>query len=156
MTLTVGQPAPDFSLPDQHGEPHRLGDYRGRWVLLYFYPKDDTPGCTAEACGLRDNLPRFTDINAAVLGISVDDVASHRQFAQKYDLPFTLLADEQKRAVAAYGVWGEKSFAGKTYLGTSRTSFLIDPKGDIRKIYEQVKPQQHAAKVLADLAELRK
>ena len=156
MTLTVGQSAPDFSLPDQHGEPHRLGDYRGRWVLLYFYPKDDTPGCTAEACGLRDNLPRFADINAAVLGISVDDVASHRQFAQKYDLPFTLLADEQKRAVAAYGVWGEKSFAGKTYLGTSRTSYLIDPEGRIAKIYEQVKPERHAAEVLADLAELRK
>ncbi len=119
---------------------------------MYFYPKDDTPGCTTEACTLRDSLPSFTDAKAAVLGVSVDSVESHKKFAEKYGLPFTLLADEKKEVVEQYGVWGEKSMMGKTYLGTKRTSFLIGPDGTVKKVYENVKPDAHAAQVLADLA----
>ncbi len=147
----VGTKAPAFSLLDQDGKTHSLKNYEGEWVLLYFYPKDDTAGCTAEACGFRDNLPKFKKGNMAVLGVSVDPVKSHRKFADKYRLPFTLLADEQKEVVAKYGVWQEKKFMGKTYMGTVRTSFLIDPLGKIVKVYEKVKPETHPAEVLADL-----
>jgi len=146
-------PAPDFTLPDQNGVPHRLADARGRWVLVYFYPKDDTPGCTKEACTLRDSFPVFGTMNALVYGVSVDSVASHKKFADKYVLPFTLLADTDRAVVQAYGVWGKKTFMGKSYDGTLRTSFLIDPKGKIAKVYEGVKPAEHAAQVLADLKE---
>lgn len=151
MILTIGQLAPKFKLPDQDGKVISLADYFGQWVLLYFYPKDDTPGCTTEACSLRDNLPRFVNIGAAVLGISTDSVESHKKFANKYKLPFTLLADEDKEVVNKYGVWAKKSFMGKKYEGINRTSFLIDPKGKIVKIYEKVKPEKHVAEVLADL-----
>ena len=146
--------APDFTLPDQEGKSHSLADYRGKWVLLYFYPKDDTPGCTIEACTIRDQFKDFTKIGAVVLGVSTDSVASHKKFASTYALPFTLLADEYKEVVGRYGVFGEKKFMGKTYMGTSRTSFLIDPKGDIAKVYEKVKPEAHAAEVIADLKQL--
>lgn len=149
--LTIGQLAPDFppegGLPDQDGKVHKLSDYRGKWVLLYFYPKDDTPGCTAEACALRDNLPRFKDIDAVVLGVSTDSVASHRRFADKYGLPFTLLSDERKEVVDLYGVQGP--------VFTNRTSFLINPTGNIAKIYEKVKPEVHAEQVLSDLRDFR-
>ncbi|MDP3794703.1 MAG: thioredoxin-dependent thiol peroxidase [bacterium] len=155
-TLTVGTAAPDFALPDQDGNKRRLRDWRGRWLLLYFYPKDDTPGCTKEACALRDSLPRFGKLKAAVAGVSVDSVASHAKFAKKYGLPFTLLADEGKAAVSSYGVWRQKTFMGRTYMGTMRTSFLIDPAGKIRKIYEGVKPAEHAAEVVGDLAALKR
>lgn len=152
MLLKVGDQAPDFTLPDQSGANQSLSDYRGQWVLLYFYPKDDTPGCTTEACGIRDRFPKFKGVK--VLGVSVDSVASHDKFAHKYHLPFTLLADEAKQVVNLYGVWVKKNFMGKEYMGTARTSFLIDPQGNIAKIYEQVKPAEHAGQVIEDLSAL--
>lgn len=155
MTIpTIGQQAPDFILPDQDGVVHSLSSYAGKWVLLYFYPKDDTPGCTIEACAIRDQFKDFEKINAVVLGVSTDSVQSHKKFAMAYTLPFTLLADEKKEVVGLYGVFGEKKFMGKTYMGTSRTSFLIDPSGKIVKVYEKVKPETHAVDVLTDLAEV--
>jgi peroxiredoxin Q/BCP len=150
----VGETAPEFSLKDQEGKTHRLADYAGKWVLLYFYPKDDTPGCTKEACALRDRFADFGASGAVVLGVSADSAKSHAKFAEKYGLPFTLLADEDRGAVNAYGVWGKKKFMGREYMGISRTSFLIGPDGVIRKIYEGVKPEAHAAEVLADLKTL--
>lgn len=152
--LKIGDLAPDFTLPDQSGKPHSLKAERGNWVLLYFYPKDDTPGCTTEACALRDNFPKFKKLGVSVFGVSVDKVKSHAKFADKYDLPFTLLADEDKTLVKAYGVWGKKKFMGREYMGTKRWSFLIDPKGKIAKIYQDVKPATHAEEVLADLKSL--
>jgi thioredoxin-dependent peroxiredoxin len=156
MNVQVNKLAPNFKLPDQDNQSHQLSDYKGQWVLLYFYPKDDTPGCTTEACSLRDNLPRFNNIKAVVLGISTDSVASHKKFADKYRIPFTLLADENKQVVQQYGVWGEKKFMGRTYMGILRTSFLIDPQGKVAKIYEKVKPAVHAEQVLDDLEQLKK
>jgi peroxiredoxin Q/BCP len=149
--LKEGLKAPDFTLKDQDGQTHSLKGYRGKWVLLYFYPKDDTTGCTKEACGIRDNFPNFKKLDAVVLGVSGDGVVSHRKFADKYKLPFTLLADPEKRVLHLYGVWGKKKFMGREYMGTFRHSFLIDPDGKIFKIYEKVKPEEHAAEVLADL-----
>lgn len=154
MDIKVGQPAPEFTLPDQDGKIHSLKEYRGTWVLLYFYPKDDTPGCTKEACAIRDDFPDFGELKVKVLGVSVDSVASHKEFAEKYSLPFTLLADEGKTVVEQYGVWGKKEFMGKEYMGTMRTSFLIDTEGAIGKIYEKVQPEVHAQEVLKDLREL--
>jgi peroxiredoxin Q/BCP len=151
---TAGSTAKDFTLLDQDGASHTLSSYRGKWVLLYFYPKDDTPGCTVEACTIRDQFKDFKKIGAVVLGVSTDSVASHKKFAAAYELPFTLLADEQKEVVGAYGVFGEKKFMGRTYMGTLRTSFLIDPDGNIAKVYEKVKPEAHAAEVIADLKAL--
>jgi peroxiredoxin Q/BCP len=153
-SLDVGTLAPDFTLPDQDGKPHTLSQYRGQYVLLYFYPKDDTPGCTKEACAIRDEFPHFESLNVRVLGISVDSVKSHKKFAEKFHLPFTLLADEHKKVVHHFGVWGEKRFIGQEYEGTFRTSFLIDPTGSIEKIYVDVKPSTHAEEVLKDLREL--
>lgn len=154
MKLKQGQSAPDFTLPDQEGNEHTLSAMRGKWVLVYFYPKDDTPGCTVEACSVRDRFPKFKDLALTVFGISVDSVKSHAKFAQKYKLPFTLLSDEDKTVVKAYGVWGKKKFMGREYMGTSRTSFLVDPKGCVAKIYENVKPEKHIDEVLADLGGL--
>ncbi len=151
MMLTEKQQAPAFSLPDQDGVTHSLSDYAGKWVLLYFYPKDDTPGCTKEACMLRDVWPNFGNLNATVFGVSADSVKSHKKFAQKYGLPFTLLSDEGKEMLKAYGVWGVKKMMGREYEGISRTSFLIAPGGTIAKIYENVKPEIHANQVLEDL-----
>lgn len=151
---TEGMQAPDFTLPDQDAVPHTLSAYRGKWVLLYFYPKDDTPGCTIEACTIRDQFKDFQTIDAVVLGVSTDTVASHKKFAEKFELPFTLLADEHKEVVGIYGVFGEKKFMGRTYMGTERTSFLIDPSGVIAKVYARVKPEVHAAEVLTDLKQL--
>lgn len=153
--LKIGDTAPAFTLPDQNGREYSLSDYKGRWVLLYFYPKDDTPGCTKEACAIRDDFMNFENINAVVLGASCDSVKSHKKFEEKYQIPFTLLSDEQKTLVSSYGVWAEKKFMGRKYMGIMRSSFLIDPKGIIRKIYENVKPELHAAEVLADLKDLR-
>ncbi len=129
-----------------------LSSYQGKWVLLYFDPKDNTPSCTTEACTIRDQFKDFQKIGAVVLGVSTDSVKSHKKFADGFNLPFTLLADEQKEVVGKYGVFGEKKFMGKTYMGISRTSFLIDPSGKIAKVYEKVKPEKHATEVLADLA----
>ncbi len=154
--LLVGDTAPDFSLPDAEGKIHTLSDYRGQWVLIYFYPKDDTPGCTIEACSLRDNFPAFEKLNCAVLGMSADDVRSHNKFAKKFDLNFTLLADKDKKVVEQYGVWQKKKMMGREYMGIVRWSFLINTKGLIAKIYENVKPSEHAQEVLADLKVRRK
>lgn len=154
--VSVGKKAPPFSLPDQNGQTHTLKDYLGKWVLLYFYPKDDTPGCTTEACSIRDNFAEFNKSNIVALGVSADSVPSHQKFMTKYKLPFDLLADEDKKVIQLYGVWGEKKFIGKTYMGIRRTSFLIDPEQNIAKIYEGVKPAEHVAEVLHDVAELSK
>ncbi len=156
MNLSVGTVAPNFSLSDQDSKIHALSDYAGKWVLLYFYPKDDTPGCTIEACTLRDSWKEFAPLNAVVLGMSVDSPKSHAKFVEKYKLPFTLLADEDKKVVAAYGVWGKKKFMGREYMGINRVSYLIDPVGTIVKVYETVKPMEHASEVLKDLVELQK
>ncbi len=151
MALTVGSPAPDFHLADQEGTMHSLSECKGKWTLLYFYPKDSTPGCTVEAQTIRDAWPDFTGMNITVFGISADSVASHKKFADNHGLPFTLLADEQKEMVQAYGVWGKKKMMGREYDGIFRTSFLIAPDGTIAHIYENVKPSEHAAQVLADV-----
>lgn len=156
MALETGTTAPPFRLPDQAGQPHTLADYRGKWVLLYFYPKDDTPGCTKEACALRDAFPAFGALDAVVFGVSADPVKSHAKFADKYELPFTLLADEGKEMIKAYDAWGPKKFMGREFLGTKRISYLIDPDGMIVKAYSKVKPAEHAEEVLADLRELRR
>jgi len=150
----TGSLAPDFTLLDQDGKEHRLSEYRGRYVLIYFYPKDDTPGCTKQACMLRDALPEFGALDAVVLGVSPDSVKSHKKFAEKYGLPFILLGDEAKEVVSAYGVWGRKKMMGREYDGVFRTSFLVAPDGTISKVYENVKPELHAGQVLADLAAL--
>ncbi|MDO8582713.1 MAG: thioredoxin-dependent thiol peroxidase [bacterium] len=151
MKLSTGEKAPLFSLPDQNSVIHNLADYAGKRVLLYFYPKDDTGGCTKQACGIQEMLPDFGTLGVAVLGVSVDPVKSHVKFAEKYGLSFTLLSDENKEVVEKYGVWGTKKFMGREYMGTMRTSFLISADGIIETIYENVKPETHAADVLADL-----
>lgn len=151
MMPAEGKKAPAFALPDETGAKRALKDYRGKWVLLYFYPKDDTPGCTIEACTIRDQFKDFRRVGAEVLGVSIDTVASHKKFKSAYNLPFTLLADEKKVVVEKYGVWTEKSMYGKKFMGTVRTSFLIDPKGVIRKVYAKVKPETHAGEVIKDL-----
>ncbi len=155
MELKSGDKAPEFSLPDAEGAIHTLEQYKGQWVLLYFYPKDDTSGCTTEACTLQDNLPKLDKLKLKVFGISIDSVASHKKFADKYKLKFTLLADEKKEIVEKYGVWAEKSMYGRKYFGTLRTSFLIDPAGKIAKIYEKVKPANHAEEILNDLKDFQ-
>jgi len=151
LKLKEGDVAPDFSVATSGGGRLSLADFKGKNVILYFYPKDDTPGCTKEACAFRDNFAEFKKRGAVVLGVSPDSPKSHDKFVEKFKLPFTLLADEEKKIVAAYGVWGEKSFMGRKYMGTYRVTFLIGPDGRIRKIWPQVKPDEHAAEVLAAL-----
>jgi peroxiredoxin Q/BCP len=148
--LAAGQPAPDFELQDQNGQLRSIEDYRGQWVALYFYPKDDTPGCTTEACEFRDNIFAFRDLNCQIIGISLDDEASHRGFAEKYSLPFPLLADTEGTAADAYGV--KTTMLGMTVA--KRQTFLIDPDGHIVKHYEKVDPETHSAELLADLRTL--
>ena len=160
----IGAVAPEIILPDQDNKIQKLSDYKGSWVLLYFYPKDDTPGCAKQACGIRDIFPNFSSeggsasggkkFKIVVLGVSINSPASHKKFIEKYDLPFTLLADEEKTIVKKYGVWGKKKFMGREYDGTFRTSFLINPSGKIVKIYEQVKPEVHAQEVISDIRNL--
>jgi peroxiredoxin Q/BCP len=149
--LRVGDLAPDFNLPDDRGRNVRLSELRGRPVVLYFYPKDDTPGCTTEACGFRDQFAEYVDNAIVVLGISPDAVASHAGFRDKFSLPFPLLADEGHAVASAYGVWGPKTMMGREYEGVLRTTFLIGPDGRLMRIYENVKPQGHSGQVLADL-----
>ena len=149
--ITLHKKAPDFSLEDQDGKIHTLSSYCGKKVLIYFYPKDDTPGCTTEACNFRDNYKALQDAGLVILGISKDTVKSHKKFAEKFDLPFPLLADIVTTVSQAYGVWGMKKFMGKEYMGISRMSFLVNEKGDIAKIYEEVKPATHIEDVKSDI-----
>ncbi|PIR93951.1 thioredoxin-dependent thiol peroxidase [Candidatus Falkowbacteria bacterium CG10_big_fil_rev_8_21_14_0_10_39_11] len=152
--LTLGQKAPAFTLPDQKGKKHKLADYKGQWVLLYFYPKDNTPGCTKEACTFRDKYSSFKKIKAVVLGVSADSVDSHGKFAGKFKLPFPILSDEKRTVIEKYGAWQLKINFGKKYYGIKRMSVLVDPKGNVAKIYKVVKPAEHAAQVLRDLDKL--
>jgi thioredoxin-dependent peroxiredoxin len=154
MPLKKGQKAPNFKLPDEKGDLHELASYRGKYLLLYFYPKDDTPGCTKEACAIRDDYSKYKRLGIKVLGISIDSAKSHQKFKDKYDLPFTLLSDEDKKVVRRYDSWGKKKFMGKEYEGTLRNSFLIGKDGVIKKIYTNVIPEKHAEEVLADLKEI--
>ena len=150
--IEEGKPAPDFELTSDAGETVKLSALRGRPVVLYFYPRDDTPGCTTQACGIRDAYGEFEQAGAVVLGVSPDDERSHVKFKEKYRLPFTLLADPEHSVAELYGVWGEKSFAGKKYWGVSRSTFVIGADGNVKKIFESVKPATHADDVLAVLA----
>ena len=154
MLLEPGTEAPDFTLQDQNGESHTLSSYKGNPVVLYFYPRDDTPGCTTEACNFRDDYSAYLDAGVTILGVSADDVESHAKFVNKFELPFTLLADVDKKVVHDYGAWGEKSMYGKTYEGILRVSYLIDGDGHIAKVYPKVKPADHSAEVLKDISEL--
>ena len=149
LKLKEGDKAPEFSAATNGGGRLALSDLAGKHVILYFYPRDDTPGCTKEACAFRDGFADFKKKGAVIFGVSPDSVKSHDKFVEKFKLPFTLLADEDKKIVEAYGVWGEKSFMGKKYLGVYRVTFLIGPDGQIKKIWPTVKPEEHAAEVLA-------
>jgi thioredoxin-dependent peroxiredoxin len=148
MSLHVGDKAPDFSVKDQNGNIVKLSDFIGKKVVLYFYPKDNTPGCTAEACNLRDNFPALKKAGYEILGVSKDDEKSHQKFISKYELPFTLLADTELDIHHKYGTWIEKSMYGKKYMGTARTTFLIDDKGVIEEIIGKVKTKDHTAQIL--------
>lgn len=156
MLPKIGRKAPAIKLPDQDGKVHALKEYAGKWVVLYFYPKDDTPGCTAEACSFRDSFSALRRAGVVILGVSVDPAKKHARFIEKYSLPFPLLSDENKEVVEKYGVWGEKKFMGRKYMGTVRTTFVIDPGGMLAKIYENVKPVEHADEVLRDIKSLQK
>ncbi|NBR85492.1 MAG: thioredoxin-dependent thiol peroxidase [Proteobacteria bacterium] len=151
LRLKEGDLAPAFTATISGGQTLSLADFKGRPVILYFYPRDDTPGCTKEACGFRDAFAHFTAKGAVVLGVSADSVKSHDKFVKKFKLPFTLLADEDKRIVEAYGVWGEKTFMGRRFQGIHRVTFLIGGDGRIQKIWPKVKPEEHAVEVLAAL-----
>ncbi len=146
-----GKPAPDFELTSDTGEQVKLSDFRGQPVVLYFYPKDDTPGCTKQARGLRDEYAQFEERGAVILGVSPDDEASHAKFRDKYQLPFTLLADPEHEVSEAYGVWGERNYMGRTYMGITRSTFVIDSEGTVTKVMRGVKPDTHTEKVLAAL-----
>lgn len=146
--------APDFTLQDQNNQSHSLGDYRGKWLVLYFYPKDDTPGCTTEACAFRDTREDLAKY-AEVVGVSKDSVASHKKFSDKYELNFTLLSDPDHKVIEAYGSWQPKKFMGREFLGTHRDTFLIDPKGNIAKEYRGVDPKTHGLQIIADLKALQ-
>lgn len=154
IAVAVGEMAPDFTVPDDRDQQVTLSSFRGRPVVLFFYPKDDTTGCTKEACSFRDTLPRFEGLDAVILGISPDSPASHRKFKTKYDLPYSLLADEDHAVAERYGVWGEKSMYGRKYMGIMRTTIVIDRDGRIAKIFEKVKPEDHATEVADAVAAL--
>ena len=149
--LNVGEKAPEFTLPDRNGQPVRLSDFAGKRVVLYFYPRDNTPGCTRQACAFARLYEEFQALNAVVVGVSKDSVASHDKFAQKYGLPFVLLSDPELLAIQAYGVWQEKKLYGKTSMGVVRTTYLLDEQGIIQKVMPKVKPDQNAGEVLAFL-----
>ena len=150
--LETGMKAPDFSLPDKDGNTVRLSDFQGKKVVLYFYPKDNTPGCTRQACAFAASYEQFKTQDAAVIGISKDSVASHLKFAQKYDLPFVLLSDPELQAIQAYGVWQEKKLYGKVSMGVVRTTYIINEQGIIEKVMPKVKPDTNAAEILAYLS----
>jgi peroxiredoxin Q/BCP len=153
MPIQAGITAPDFTLPDETGVERKLSDYRGAPLVLYFYPKDDTPGCTTEACNFRDDYSQYQDAGVNILGVSPDSPKKHAKFKEKYALPFTLLADEAHQVCELYGVWGRKKFMGREYDGVFRTTFLVDAQGQIIKVFEKVKPAEHSAELLAALAE---
>jgi len=153
--LEQGTMAPDFSLTDQEGNKHSLGDYRGKWVIIYFYPKDMTPGCTTEACNFRDDFPNFQTMDTVILGISKDSAMRHKKFAEKYQLPFLLLSDESGEVCEKYDVWKQKSLYGKSFMGIIRSTYLINPVGIITKVYPKVNVKLHAAELLNDLKDLR-
>ncbi len=148
-TLTVGEKAPDFSAKNQSGNIVSLSDFKGKKVVLYFYPKDDTPGCTKEACNFRDNYDLLAKEGYVVLGVSIDSERSHKKFIEKYELPFTLISDTEKQVVTAYGVWGKKKFMGREYMGTARVTFVIDEKGVIEKVIDKVETTDSTAQILA-------
>ena len=152
MPISSGIPAPDFELLDDTNTPRKLSDYRGRNVVLYFYPADDTPGCTKEACNFRDDYSAYEKADVVILGVSPDDVASHAKFKKKFQLPFPLLADEGHKVCDLYGVWGPKKSFGKEYDGVIRTTFLIDGNGNIVNVFENVRPSEHSAEVLSALS----
>lgn len=152
MTIDSGVPAPEFQLPDDAGNVRRLSDFRGKPVILYFYPKDDTPGCTKEACNFRDDYSSYEKAGVAVLGVSPDSIQDHVKFKAKYELPFPLLADEGHKVCDLYGVWGPKKFMGREYEGVLRTTFLIDGQGSIVRVFENVRPAEHSAEVLGVLS----
>ncbi len=154
MPIASGIQAPDFELLDETNALRRLSDYRGRPVVLYFYPKDDTPGCTTEACNFRDDYSAYVQADVIILGVSPDNVKSHAKFKQKYNLPFPLLADEGHKVCDLYGVWGPKKFMGREYEGVLRTTFLIDSQGRIARVFENVKPAEHSAEVLEAVKKL--
>lgn len=150
------QKAPDFTLPDQDGSQHSLSDYAGQWLVLYFYPGDDTPGCTAEACAFRDERDVIAELgNAKVVGISKNTVESHKKFASKYSLNFTILSDPEHKTIEAYGAWKPKKIAGREFMGTQRNTYIVSPDGNIVKTYEHVNPLKHAAEIIADLKVLQ-
>ena len=151
ISLKAGDKAPDFTGVDQHNKQHSLADYAGETLILYFYPKDDTPGCTKEACNLRDNYQALLDKGYKVLGVSVDDVASHQKFAEKHNLPFPLLADTDKKIVTDYEVWGEKNMYGKKFMGITRATFVIGPDGTIKHVFKKVKTDDHTNQILEKL-----
>lgn len=155
MSVEVGDKAPDFNLPSDGGGKISLKALRGKKIVLYFYPKDDTPGCTTEACAFRDSLPDFSKVKATIIGVSKDDVKSHDRFKKKYDLPFPLLSDEDGKLVKAFGVWVEKSMYGRKYMGIDRSTFLIDEKGIVRGVWRKVKVNGHAEEVLEAAEKLK-
>ena len=154
MVLKVGIKAPSFKLKNQDGKIISIADLKGKPIVLYFYPKDDTPGCTKEACNFRDEFPKFGKMKAEIIGVSIDSVESHKKFAEKYKLPFNLLSDEKKEVVEKYGVWKEKNMYGKKYMGIERTTFIIDTEGKINKIFPKVKVEEHNIEVMEALKEL--
>jgi thioredoxin-dependent peroxiredoxin len=153
--VEAGAPAPAFEAVDQDGTMHRLAEYRGTWVVLYFYPKDDTPGCTTQACGFRDSLASLQALGAVVLGVSADDAEAHRKFVAKHELNFPLLVDPDKALLEAYGVWGEKKMYGRTYMGINRSTFLIAPDGTVAKVWPKVDVKGHADEVREAILALR-
>jgi peroxiredoxin Q/BCP len=153
--IETGQKAPEFELPDQDGKMHKLTDYRGKFVALYFYPKDATPGCTTEAQNFRDADKELQEHDVVILGVSKDSVESHKKFHDKENLSFPLLSDEDKTVINAYGSWGEKKFMGKTFEGVLRNTYLIDPDGNIAKVYEGVKPKEHVDEILSDIKNIK-
>lgn len=154
MPISINQLAPEFTLLDENEIQHTLSEYRGKPVVLYFYPKDDTPGCTKEACGFRDDYSAYEETSVVILGVSPDTPKSHLKFKNKYDLPFTLLADSDHKVCDLYEVWGRKKFMGREYDGVFRTTFLIDPLGNIINVFENVKPANHSEQILAAVAKI--
>lgn len=153
--LEIGKSIPQFSLPDQDRKIHNIKDYKGKWVIIYFYPKDLTPGCTTEACNFQEALPDFNSIDAVIFGISKDSVKQHKKFANKYNLQFSLLSDENSDVCEQFGVWQKKSMYGKEYMGIARSTFIVNPAGKIVKVYPKVNVKEHHSEILNDLKELK-